>query len=175
MASEILALILVVVGQVASQGYDTHAPYVPQIVVPVTVTDTVTTTQTVRVPVTSDVWVSTVTQYTVTATQLTTHWGFNPTRPDTVTSVITITNTPVSIIRHTAGVNPVRSVTSIFTSFVTETERKDLFHSITHIDIHHEIETVPVSSVQTLYQRITSTTLYLTTVTLTSTTRGYGH
>lgn len=56
---------------------------------------TVTQTQTIRVPVTSDVWVSTVTQQTVTATQLTTLWSFAPTHPDTVTSVITITNTPV--------------------------------------------------------------------------------
>lgn len=57
---------------------------------------TVTSTQTVRVPVTSDVWVSTVTQSTVTGTQLSTLWSFTPVSPVTVTSVMTITNTPVS-------------------------------------------------------------------------------
>lgn len=55
-----------------------------------------TQTQTVRVPITSDVWVSTVTQLTVTGTQLATQYSFAPDQADTVTSVLTITNTPVS-------------------------------------------------------------------------------
>ncbi|KAG0715781.1 hypothetical protein GWK47_011211 [Chionoecetes opilio] len=61
--------------------------------------ETVTVTQTIRVPVTSDVWVSTVTQHTVTVTHLATDYSYVPAHPDTVTSVIAVTATPESAIQ----------------------------------------------------------------------------
>lgn len=51
---------------------------------------------TIRVPVTSDVWVSTVTEHTVRVTHLSTDYSASPDYAHTVTSVITVTNTPVS-------------------------------------------------------------------------------
>ena len=45
----------------------------------------------------------------------------------------------ISVVRETTGINPVRTVTSVFTSFFTETETKMLYHTITHINVYHEV------------------------------------
>ncbi|XP_045135695.1 uncharacterized protein LOC123518758 [Portunus trituberculatus] len=155
--------------------YETHPSYYPQPVHPVTETVTVTETQTIRVPVTSDIWVSTATPYTVRVTSLATDYTFVPANAETVTAVVAVTNTPISVVRETSCINPVRTAVSVYTTFLTETERKDLYHTVTHVDVHHEINTVAVPSVQTLVQRATTTTIQFTTVTVTSTTFGYYH
>ncbi|XP_045134980.1 uncharacterized protein LOC123518306 [Portunus trituberculatus] len=153
--------------------YDRHQPYIPQPVYPVTETVTVTVTQTIRIPVTSDIWVSTATPYTVRVTSLATDYTYVPDHAETVTAVVAVTNTPVSVVRETSWINPVRTAVSVYTTFLTETERKDLYHTVTHVDVHHEINTVAVPSVQTLVQKETTTTIRLATVTVTSTTFGY--
>ncbi|XP_050693858.1 uncharacterized protein LOC126984277 [Eriocheir sinensis] len=173
MVNVFAAVLLAFVTQAASQGYDTHVPYVQAQVVPVTVTETITGTQTIRVPVTSDVWVSDIVTSPVYATQLVTEYSWVPVDSVTRTTLMTVTTTPVSMVSQTSYVNPTRTVVSVHTIFLTETARKDLYHTVTHVALHHEIETVPVSSVQTLVQRITTTTLSIRTVIVTSTTRGY--
>lgn len=66
---------------------------------------TVTVTQTVRIPTTSDVWVSSVVHHTVPATHLVTQYSYVPIDSSTVTSVIVVTSTPVS----TVAICPYRS------------------------------------------------------------------
>ena len=63
--------------------------------------ETTTVTQSIRVPSTSDVWVSTVVPYTVVVTHLATDYTYAPAHPDTVTSVVVVTKTPVSFQRFT--------------------------------------------------------------------------
>ncbi|XP_063879242.1 uncharacterized protein LOC135110642 [Scylla paramamosain] len=155
--------------------YADHAPYYLPPVVPVTETVTVTVTQTIRIPVTSDIWVSTAIPYTVRVTSLATDYTYVPDDAETVTAVVAVTNTPISLVRETSCINPVRTAVSVFTSFLTDTERKDLYHTVTHVNVHHEINTVAVPSVQTLVQRVTTTTILFTTATVTSTTFGYYH
>ncbi|XP_063879241.1 uncharacterized protein LOC135110641 isoform X2 [Scylla paramamosain] len=171
-----VAAFLIILAQVHCQvEYADHPPYYQPPVVPVTQTVTVTVTQTIRVPVTSDVWVSTATPYTVRVTSLATDYTYVADDAETVTAIVAVTNTPISVVRETSCINPVRTAVSVFTSFLTETERKDLYHTVTHIDVHNEINTVAVPSVQTLVQRVTTTTIRLATVTVTSTTYGYYH
>ncbi|KAK8394342.1 hypothetical protein O3P69_006507 [Scylla paramamosain] len=157
----------------ATCQYDTHQPYIQPEVVTQTVTVTTTVTQVIRVPVTSDVWVSSVIIHPVTATHLVTEYSYVPIDSTTVTSVIIVTSTPVSVVSQTSQVNPVRTAVSVYTTFVTETERKQLYHTVTHFVHQHELKTVPVHSVQTLLQRVTTTSHRYITVTVTSTTYGY--
>ena len=58
--------------------------------------ETTTVTQSIRIPSTSDVWVSTVVPYTVVVTHLATDYTYAQAEPGTVTSVVVVTNTPVS-------------------------------------------------------------------------------
>ncbi|XP_045126355.1 uncharacterized protein LOC123513316 [Portunus trituberculatus] len=167
------AFFLALLASATCQVYDTHQPFVQPAVVTQTVTVTTTVTQTIRVPVTSDVWVSSVTYHPVPATHLVTEYSYIPIDSTTVTSVIVVTSTPVSVVTQTSQVNPVRTAVSVFTSFLTDTETRRLYHTITHTAYYHELKTVPVHSVQTLVQRVTTTSHRYTTVTVTSTTFGY--
>ncbi|XP_063879240.1 uncharacterized protein LOC135110641 isoform X1 [Scylla paramamosain] len=135
-----VAAFLIILAQVHCQvEYADHPPYYQPPVVPVTQTVTVTVTQTIRVPVTSDVWVSTATPYTVRVTSLATDYTYVADDAETVTAIVAVTNTPISVVRETSCINPVRTAVSVFTSFLTETERKDLYHTVTHIDVHNEV------------------------------------
>lgn len=48
-------------------------------------------------------------------------------------------NPQVSIVHETRYIQPTRTAVSVFTSFSTETERKDLLHTVTHVALHHEV------------------------------------
>ena len=45
----------------------------------------------------------------------------------------------ISVVRETTGINPVRTVASVFTSFFTETETKMLYHTITRVNVYNEV------------------------------------
>ncbi|XP_063859226.1 uncharacterized protein LOC135100317 [Scylla paramamosain] len=173
MFAVVSALLLVFVAHATGQSYERHAPYVPPVVVTVTETITITATETIRIPVTSDVWVSTVVNHPVPVTHLVTEYSYVPIDAYTKTSVVIVTSTPISVVTQTSQVNSIRTAVSVFTTFVTETETKELYHTISHHVYNHEFRTVPVHSVQTLVQRVITTVNSFTTVTVTHTTYGY--
>nr|XP_045611360.1 uncharacterized protein LOC123766334 [Procambarus clarkii] len=157
----------------AYQPYGTHAPL--PVVTPTTSTVTVQTTltHTLRETTTSDVWVTEQTAITLTVTQTTTHWDFVPQYPQTVTSVIRVTATPVVVETATVGVNPVSTMVSIYSQFVTTTDTVKYWQTITHVAVTHEIQTVPVVTTQEVYQEIVTTVTQIVTTTVTSTTARY--
>ncbi|XP_045611129.2 hepatitis A virus cellular receptor 1-like [Procambarus clarkii] len=162
----------VIKGQ-AYQPYGTHVPL--PVVTPTTSTVTVQTTltHTLRETTTSDVWVTEQTAITLTVTQTTTQWDFVPQYPQTVTSVIRVTSTPVVVETATVGVNPVSTMVSIYSQFVTTTDTVKYWQTITHVAVTHEIQTVPVVTTQELFQEIVTTVTQIVTTTVTSTTARY--
>ncbi|XP_069177299.1 chondroitin proteoglycan 1-like isoform X3 [Procambarus clarkii] len=132
-----------------------------------------TLTHTLRETTTSDVWVTEQTAITLTVTQTTTQWDFVPQYPQTVTSVIRVTSTPVVVETATVGVNPVSTMVSIYSQFVTTTDTVKYWQTITHVAVTHEIQTVPVVTTQELLQEIVTTVTHIVTTTVTSTTARY--
>merc|ERR1712126_343706 len=96
----------------AAPAYEEHV-VAPVVTRDVTRTEYVTETKThrLRVPVTSDIWVTDATQIDAYVTVYETERRYIPERADTVTSYIAVTATP--------GVVPTRAVTTEYTSFVT--------------------------------------------------------
>ncbi|KAG7154994.1 hypothetical protein Hamer_G015586 [Homarus americanus] len=159
--------------EVNCQYYDTHRPVtITPVTVTLIVTDTIT--HTLRETTTSDVWITDQTTVTETLTATTTDWSFVPSHPSTKTSVIKITTTPVSLVTATSIVYPQRTMVSEFTSFFTTTNVVELWQSITHVSVMHQVHTVPVVSTQELVQEIVSSLTEFVTVTITSATR-YGN
>ncbi|XP_042209438.1 uncharacterized protein LOC121857450 [Homarus americanus] len=156
--------------RVTSPTYDTHDPYFT--VITKYVTETVTVTHTLRETSTSDVWITDQTTVVLPVTQYTTDWDFVSSEPYTRTSVVRVTSTPVIVTTVTSFTNPVRTVTSIFTSFFTSTTILEFWQSITHVSLAHQIFTKPVFSTQELVQEIVTTVTQIVTSTVTSST-GY--
>ncbi|XP_042209439.1 uncharacterized protein LOC121857451 [Homarus americanus] len=173
-------LLLVAASQVNCQQdtspYEPHETYPPVTITPVTVTVFVTDTitHTLRETTTSDVWITDQTTVTQTLTATTTDWSFVSYRPSTRTSVIKITSTPVEVVTATSYVYPLRTMVSEYTSFFTTTSVVELWQSITHVSVIHQVHTVPVVSTQELVQEIVTTLTEFITVTVTSASR-YGH
>nr|XP_053656940.1 uncharacterized protein LOC128705849 [Cherax quadricarinatus] len=150
--------------------YDTHLPIPLPTQSTSTVTEQTTVTHTLRETTTSDVWVTDQTVITLTVTQASTKWDFLPREPLTVTSVIRITSTPVLVVTATWVTNPVRTMVSVFSRFVTVTDTVKYWQTITHVALSHEIQTVPVITTQELLQEIITTVTQIVTTTVTSTT-----
>ncbi|XP_071534070.1 uncharacterized protein [Panulirus ornatus] len=165
---QLFFVLLATLTQVFGQGYERHYAPIYKEVSPVTRTLTETVTHTLRETTTTDVWITDHTIKECVVTDYTTAWSYLPEEGDTRYSVITITSTPVVIVTATTNYNPVKTFVSIFTEFSTTTETIDLVQSLTHIDVVHQIHTVPVVTTQELVQQITSTTTYITTTTITS-------
>ena len=170
------AILLLVFGYmtlIRGQAVPTYDPHFP-LPLPVqrtsTVTEETTVTHTLRETTTSDVWVTDQTVVTFTVTQASTVWDFLPQEPRTVTSVMRITSTPVVVVTATAVTNPVRTMVSVFSQFVTVTDTVKYLQTITHVALSHEIQTVPVVSTQELLQEIITTVTQIVTTTVTSTT-----
>ncbi|XP_069936817.1 uncharacterized protein [Cherax quadricarinatus] len=168
----ILACLALVQGQRIST-YEAHPPIVVPTETTSTIIDQTTVTHTLRETTTSDVWVTDQTKVTLTVTQTTTHWDFVPQQPRTVTSVIRVTSTPVLLVTATVGANPVSTMISIFSQFVTVTDTVKYWQTITHVDVTHQIQTVPVVTTQDLLQEIVTTVTQIVTTTVTSTTARY--
>ncbi|XP_053634420.2 uncharacterized protein [Cherax quadricarinatus] len=168
----IMGCLALVKGQVIST-YEVH----PAIVVPTQPTSTLTVqttiTHTLRETTTSDVWITDQTLLALTVTQTTTHWDFIPQEPRTVTSTIRVISTPVVFVTATVGANPVSTMVSIFSQFVTVTDTIKYWQTITHVDVTHQIHTVPVVTTQDLLQQIITTITQIVTTTVTSTTARY--
>ncbi|XP_063871020.1 uncharacterized protein LOC135106156 [Scylla paramamosain] len=177
MTCVLVAVFLAVLCQVNSQVvHDTRAPCdPPRMGSPrteqVEITKTVTEMETFHVPVTSSVWVS-----SVTVTRLVTEYVYIPASHGTATSLRTVTASPVSVVRDSCCIDSVRTVVSVISSFVPKADTKNVYPSVC---VQHETKAVPAPSVQTVVQRVittttttTTTTLRLTTITVTSTTHG---
>ncbi|XP_018023405.1 uncharacterized protein LOC108679318 [Hyalella azteca] len=140
---------------------------------PVAITETVivqvTKTHTLRVPVTSDVWVTSVTQVIVPVTQYSTERRYVPGVAGTVTSVIRITKTPVSVVTRTEEIFPTKTMLSVFTRFNTVTRSVEFWQPIVHVATNYEVLTVPVLQTQTLLQRVFTTVTATRTIDVTST------
>ncbi|KAF2367370.1 hypothetical protein FHG87_001885, partial [Trinorchestia longiramus] len=134
-----------------------------------TVTNFVTKTHTLRVPATSDVWITSVTMVKVPVTQLTTQRNFVRGVADTVTSFVRITSTPVSVATRTVEVFPTKTMVSVFTNFVTKTETVELWQPIQHLSTSYDVITRPILETQTLLQRAFRTVAVTQTVDVTST------
>ncbi|XP_018023404.1 uncharacterized protein LOC108679317 [Hyalella azteca] len=149
--------------------YEEHAiPRTGPVQLTNTVTNFVTKTHTLRVPSTSDVWVTSVTMVKIPVTQLATQRTFVRAAPDTVTSLVRITSTPVSVLTQTVDVFPTKTVVSIFTSFVTETQTVELWQPIEHVSTSYEVITRPVLETQSLLQRLFTTVTTTRTINVTS-------
>ncbi|XP_071533882.1 uncharacterized protein [Panulirus ornatus] len=151
----------------AQVEYETH--YTP-VYTPTTSTVlvTVTVTHTLRETTTTDVWITDHTVSECVVTDYTTVWDPIPDDWDTRVSVIRITSTPVVIVTATTGYNPVKTFVSIFTEFATTTVTVNYVQTITHIDVTHNIKTIPVVTTQELVQKITTTYTKIVTTTVTS-------
>ncbi|XP_053634421.1 uncharacterized protein [Cherax quadricarinatus] len=90
-----------------------------------------------------------------------------PTQP---TSTLTV---QVVFVTATVGANPVSTMVSIFSQFVTVTDTIKYWQTITHVDVTHQIHTVPVVTTQDLLQQIITTITQIVTTTVTSTTARY--
>ena len=100
----------------------------------------VTKTHTLRIPSTSDVWVTSVRAVTVPVTQLTTVRSYRSSaQAETVTSFLRITKTEVKPETVTVEVFPTRTAVSVFTSFVTDTTVVDLWQPIVHLQTKFEV------------------------------------
>ncbi|XP_053635351.2 uncharacterized protein [Cherax quadricarinatus] len=150
--------------------YDTHLPIPLPTQSTSTVTEQTTVTHTLRETTTSDVWVTDQTVVTLTVTRASTKWDFLPREPRIVTSVIRITSTPVIVVTATSVTNPVSTMVSVFSQFVTVTDTVKYLQTITHVALSHEIQTVPVVTTQELLQEIITTITQIITTTVTSTT-----
>ena len=99
----------------------------------------VTKTHVLRVPSTSDVWVTDMTMVNVPVTQYTTRRSYVPEPANTVTSFVRVTKTPVDVVTRTVEVYPKKTVVSVFTEFVTETSAVELWHPIVHLTTSYEV------------------------------------
>merc|ERR1719147_175803 len=117
----------------AAPAYEEHV-VAPVVTRDVTRTEYVTETKThrLRVPVTSDIWVTDATQIDAYVTVYETERRYIPERADTVTSYIAVTATPVAVVTASRGVVPTRAVTTEYTSFVTSVTDVELWQTVTH-------------------------------------------
>ena len=66
-------------------------------------------------------------------------YSYVPASPSTVVSVVRVTSTPVIVSTVEAIVNPTRTMTSVFTNFVTITNVVTYWQSITHVSVIHSV------------------------------------
>jgi len=123
----------------------------------------VTKTHTLRVPSTSDVWVTEVKNVKVPVTVQTTRRSYRPEAANTVTSYVRyywvllvklftlsilflifstlrrVTNTEVSVVTRTVEIVPTKTVVSVFTRFVTETSSVELWQPLVHMATSYEV------------------------------------
>jgi len=123
-----------------------------------TVTSTVTNTHTLRIPSTSDVWITSLKTEILPVTQLLTSWAYRPALPETVTSFVRVTQTKFVPSTVTVETFPTKTLVSIYTAFVTSTTEVDYWQPITHYSTQYEHVTRPVLESQTLLQRLFTTT-----------------
>jgi len=135
-----------------------------------TVRETVTKTHTLRIPSTSDVWVTSLKIVTMPVTQLTTARSFGPSSlVDTVTSFLRITKTEVVPVTRTVEVYPTKTLLSVYTSFMTSVTVVDLWQPIVHYSTQYEYVTRQLVETQILMQRLFTTTTSTSYTTATTT------
>merc|ERR1719290_988916 len=156
----------------AAPAYEDHV-IAPVVTRDITRTEYVTETKThrLRVPVTSDIWVTDATQIDAYVTVYETERRYIPERADTVTSYIAVTATPVAVVTASRGVVPTRAVTTEYTSFVTSVTDVELWQTVTHTFTQfqgytqaeyqtqelRQVLTVTVTNTQTQTQYVTRT------------------
>ena len=99
----------------------------------------VTKTHTLRVPSTSDVWVTDVTMVKVPVSVVTTQRSYRPDAPDTVTSFVRVTQTSIDVVTRTVEAYPTKTLVSVFTQFVTETATIELWQPIVHLSTAYDV------------------------------------
>jgi len=139
-----------------------------------TLTETVTKTHTLRIPSTSDVWVTSLRTVVQQVTQLATSRDFRPALPETVTSLIRVTHTKFLPSTVTVETVPTKTVVSVYTNFVTSTTTVDYWQPIVHYSTQYERVTRPVLENQTLLQRLFTTTTLVSYQDVTTTRRFQG-
>merc|ERR1712126_388837 len=150
----------------AGPAYEEHV-VAPVVTRDVTRTEYITETKThrLRVPVTSDIWVTDATQIDAYVTVYETERRYIPERADTVTSYIAVTAPPIAVVTASRGVVPTRAVTTEYTSFVTSVTDVELWQTVTHTYTQFQGYTEAVYETQDLKQ--------LHTVTVTNTQTQY--
>ena len=99
----------------------------------------VTKTHTLRVPSTSDVWVTDVTMVKVPVSVVTTQRSYRPDAPDTVTSFVRVTQTSIDVATRTVEAYPTKTLVSVFTNFVTKIATVDLWQPSVHTTTSYEV------------------------------------
>merc|ERR1739845_132261 len=125
--------------------------------------------------VTSDVIVPVRTAVTSVVVQYATLRDFEEEYGNTRVSVVTVTDTQVDVRTREIQQNLERTVVATVTDFVTRTATRNVYSTITHIDVRHNVRTVPVYNTVTVHQAIEDTTTAFVTVTVTSTTQAPGY
>merc|ERR1712098_435639 len=125
--------------------------------------------------VTSDVIVPVRTAVTSVVVQYATLRDFEEEYGNTRVSIVTVTDTQVDVRTGEIQQNIERTVVATVTDFVTRTATRNVYSTITHIDVRHNVRTVPVYNTVTVRQAIEDTTTAFVTVPVTSTTQGPGY
>merc|ERR1739845_318953 len=125
--------------------------------------------------VTSDIIVPVRTAVASVVVQYETVRDFEEEYGNTVVSVVTVTDTQVDVRTRETQQNIERTVVATVTDFVTRTATRNVYSTITHIDVRHNVRTVPVYNTVTVHQAIEDTTTAFVTVTVTSTTQASGY
>merc|ERR1711874_864830 len=125
--------------------------------------------------VTSDIIVPVRTAVASVVVQYETLRDFEEEYGNTVVSVVTVTDTQVDVRTREIQQNIERTVVATVTDFVTRTATRNVYSTITHIDVYHNIRTVPSYNTVTVRQAIEDTTTAFVTVTVTSTTQAPGY
>merc|ERR1739845_190095 len=125
--------------------------------------------------VTSDVIVPVRTAVTSVVVQYATLRDFEEEYGNTRVSVVTVTDTQVDVRTREIQQNIERTVVATVTDFVTRPATRNVYSTIPHIDVRHNVQTVPVYKTVTVRQAIEDTTTAFVTVTVTSTTKAPGY
>merc|ERR1712133_285422 len=125
--------------------------------------------------VTSDVIVPVRTAVTPDVVQYATLRDYEEEYGNTRVAVVTVTDTQVDIRTREIQQNIERTVVATVTDFVTRTATRNVYSTITHIDVRHNVRTVAVYNTVTVRQAIEDTTTAFVTVTVTSTTKAPGY